>query len=266
VIETVLEAAQGAAPTQVVTEEPPPQPSEPLGPQPPEPPEPPAPLVAEPEPVALSVLAHGAAPVDEEPTGSSPPGVAPGGGVAAPPRQPEAPGSGSGKHRPGGGRRRVLLILAATAVLVGASLGVIGSLLRDDEDPDGTSGAAPTGTDSAGDPVPTLTSEPSQTGPPQPQVENPDLAFDFLEIKSDGVTLTLAWNDPTEGEGRFVLSEVSPEKTLIRQFSPGTTEAEIAFPLSEGERACFVLVVAMPTGDIGVAEPRPRCVTLEKQR
>ncbi len=35
-----------------------------------EPLEQPAPVLAEPEPVALSVLAHGATPADEEPTGS----------------------------------------------------------------------------------------------------------------------------------------------------------------------------------------------------
>jgi hypothetical protein len=220
--------------------------------------------------VALSVLAHGATPVDEEPTGSRPAGPELGGGTVAAPsrhRGPEGPGGadpGSGKHRPGRGRRRVLLILAAVAVLIGATIGVIGSLLRDDDDPAGAAGAIPTGSDSAGEPVPTLTGEPSQSGDPQPQVENPDLAFDFLDITSDGVTVTLAWNDPSDGEGRFVLSEVSPEKTLIRQFSPGTTEAEVAFPMSEGDRACFVLVVAMPTGDIGVAEPRPRCVTLKR--
>ena len=63
------------------------------------------------------------------------------------------------------------------------------------------------------------------------------------------MTLKLAWNDPLDGEGKFVLSEVSPEENLIRQFSPGTTEAEVAFPLSEGERACFLLVVMAPTGE-----------------
>ena len=145
-------------------------------------------------------------------------------------------------------------------MLIGASLGLIGSLLRDDDDPEDTPGATPTGGDSAGEPVPTLTDEPSQTGPPQPQVENPDLAFDFLDISSDGVTLSLEWNDPSDGEGKFVLSESSPEETLLRQFPAGTTKAEIAFPLSEGERACFVLLVALPTGEIGFAQPRPRCV------
>jgi hypothetical protein len=153
------------------------------------------------------------------------------------------------------------LVLGAAALLIGATLGLIGSVLRDDEDPGGTPGASPTGTGSAGEPVPTLTSEPSQTGDPQPPAENPDLAFDFLDLSSDGVTLKLAWNDSSDGEGKFVLSEVSPEENLIRQFSPGTTKAEVAFPLSEGERACFVLVVATPTGDIGFAQPRPRCVT-----
>jgi len=262
VIETVREAAEATeaseasediAPAAVVTEQRPAPPAEVF--------------VGEPEPVALSVLAHGAKPADEEPTGSRPAGLELDGGAVAPPRHraPEGLDPGPPKDRPGRSRRRVLLILAAAAVLIGATLGLIGSLLRDDDDPDGTPGANPTGTGSAGEPVPTLTDEPSQTGDPQAPVENPDLAFDFLDLTSDGVTISLAWNDPSDGEGRFVLSEVSPEKTLIRQFSPGTTEAEVAFPMSGGDRACFVLVVAMPTGDIGVAEPRPRCVTLKKR-
>ncbi len=223
-------------------------------------------FLAEPEPVALSVLAHGAAPADEEPTGSRAAGLeVDGAGVATPPRHraPEGPDPGSGNTRPGRSRRRVLLILGAAALLIGATLGLIGSVLRDDDDPKGTAGTTPTGATDDGEPIPTLTAEPTETGQPQPDVENPDLAFDFLDLTSDGVTLTLEWNDPSDGEGRFVLSEVSPERNLLKQFAPGTTQGEIAYPLSVGERACFALVVVMPTGEYGVAQPRPRCVTLK---
>ncbi len=216
--------------------------------------------------MALSVLAHGAARADEEPTGSRPAGLElNGGGVAAPPRhrQPEGGDPGSGTDRPAGSRRRVLLILGAAALLIGATLGLIGSVLRDDDDPEGNPATTPTGATDEGEPIPTLSAEPSDTGPPQPNVENPDLAFDFLDLNSDGVTLELEWNDPSDGEGRFVLSEVSPERTLLKQFAPGTTRGEIAFPLSVGDRACFALVVVLPTGEYGVAQPRPRCVTLK---
>ncbi len=135
-------------------------------------------------------------------------------------------------------------------------------MLRDD-DPEEKAGTTPTGATDEGEPIPTLSAEPTETGPPQPDVENPDLAFDFLDLSSDGVTLKLKWNDPSDGEGRFVLSEVSPERNLLKQFAPGTTQGEIAYPLSVGERACFALVVVMPTGEYGVAQPRPRCVTLK---
>ncbi len=224
----------------------------------------PAPVMAEPAPVALSVLAHGAKPEDEEPTGSRPPGPEPdGGGVAAPPRHlaREGPERGPGTERPDRSRRRVLLILGAAALLIGATLGLIGSVLRDDDDTEGDTATTPTSATDEGEPIPTLSAEPTDSGPPQPNVENPDLAFDFLDIDSDGVTLKLKWNDPSDGEGRFVLSEVSPERTLLKQFAPGTTEGEIAFPLSVGDRACFALAVVMPTGEYGVAQPGPRCVT-----
>jgi tRNA A-37 threonylcarbamoyl transferase component Bud32 len=214
------------------------------------------PLAAEPAPVALSVLAHGATPTDEEPTGSRPPVLEPGVG-----RAPAEPDPTAGKDGPGRTRRRVLLILAAAALLIGATLGLIGSVLRGDDDPGRDAGAVPTGATDEGDPIPTLSAEPTETGPPQADVENPDLAFDFLDLGSDGVTLSLKWNDPSDGEGRFVLSEVSPERNLLKQFAPGATQGEIAYPLSVGDRACFALVVVLPTGEYGVAQPRPRCVT-----
>ncbi len=220
----------------------------------------PEPVVAEPTPLALSVLAHGATVADAEPTGTRPAGLD---GVddamAVPPRH-RGPGTdatgGSPTARPHR-RRRTLLILAAAALLIGATLGLIGSLLRDDDPANDPAG---TGPQDGGEPVPTMSAEPSQTGEPQPQVENPDLAFDFLDLTSDGVTLTLEWNDPADGEGTFVLSETFPEEVFIRQFAPGTTKAKVAFPLSEDERACFVLAVLATNGDIGFAQPRPRCV------
>ena len=225
-------------------------------------PEPPVPAPVEPAPVALSVLAHGATVADAEPTGSRPPPLEDPAGVAGVPPRHREPDTDDDAPGPPNRRRRTLLVLAAAALVIGGSLGLIGSLLRgDDDDPATQPGASGTGTQDGGEPVPTLSAEPSQTGDPQPPAENPDLAFDFLGLKSDGVTLNLKWNDPSEGEGKFVLSETSPEQTLLRQFPAGTTEAEVAFPLSDGERACFVLVVAMPSGDIGFAQPRPRCVT-----
>ena len=172
--------------------------------------EPPAPFVAEPEPVALSVLAHGATPADEEPTGSRPAGLEPdGGGVAGTAGAPAArgrPGAGEAPARsepapgpadPGGGggadRRQ---------------LGLIGSVLRDDEDPADTPGATPGAPTRANRSDPQRRAHRDRAAPAR--VENPDLAFDFLDISSDGVTLTLEWNDPSDGEGKFVLSEVVP--------------------------------------------------------
>ena len=154
----------------------------------------------------------------------------------------------------------MLLILAAAALVVGATLGLLGSLLRDD-DPGTDPGAVASDATDEGQPIPTLSAEPSQTQDPQAQVENPDLAFDFLDLSNDGITLRLRWNDPSGGEGRFVLSEVSPERNLLKQWAPGTTEGELPFPLGQGDRACFALVVVLPTGEFGVAQPRPRCVT-----
>ena len=121
-----------------------------------------APVLSEPEPVALSVLAHGATPADEEPTGSRELD----GGVAAPSRHraPGGPDPEPGKDRPDRGRRRVLLILGAVALLIGATLGLIGSVLRDD-DPEENAGTTSTGATDEGEPIPTLSAEPHRHRP-----------------------------------------------------------------------------------------------------
>ncbi|QIG42168.1 serine/threonine protein kinase [Nocardioides anomalus] len=217
--------------------------------------EPPPP--AEPSPLALSVLAHGAQPVDEEPTGTA---LAPRtGGGAVPPRPPEEERPvDPGARR----RRRTLLVLAAVALLVGGTLGLFGSALRGGDDDDRAEDPGPTaGPVQTGEPVPTLSSAPTVSGDPQPRIPDPQLTFDFLDITDDGLTLALRWNDPSDGEGRFVLTETSPEKNVLKQFSPGVTEAELSYPMSVGDRSCFVLSVVMPDGRFGVAQPQPRCVT-----
>lgn len=224
----------------------------------------PAAMPAEPSPLALSVLSHGAQPADEAPTGARPPLEA---GSGAPPVVGDPDRLESGDRPPldpaQRRRRRTLLILAAAALLIGATLGLFGSVLRDDGDADddpGTGAAA--GSGPTGAPVPSATAEPTEDGPRQPELADPDLAFTFVDIKSDGITLSLEWDDPAEGEGIFVLSEtLGDQVTPIRQFDAGRTEAEISYPLSEGDRACFMLSVVMPGGRFGVAEPASRCVT-----
>jgi len=219
-----------------------------------EPPEPPV----EPKPVALSVLAHRDAAGEDAATSARPPEPAvpadsdgagtPTGRDAAPDAQPD----------PHARRRRRLLVgLAVLALLVGAALSVVGAALRGGDD-DPTVSAQPTG-DPGGQAVPTLSSAPAPTGDPQAQVFDPALTFDFTGIRSDGVSIQMNWNDPTDGRGTFVLLRTLPSEDL-RQFAPGTREATLTVPLAEGERACFKLTVIDTDGSIGQAAQNPRCV------
>lgn len=221
-------------------------------PQPEEVPPAPAP---EPSPLALSVLAHGVPPADEAPTGTRPPTAPAPAATPAAPLEPAPPADPARRSR-----RRTLLVLGAAALLVGGVLGLFGSLLRDDEpdDPAPAAGSGPTG-----QPVPELTTAPTETGPPQPDVTDPALAFTFTDIRSDGLTLSLEWTDSAEGVGTVVLTQTLPEFTFVRQFDPGATEAEIALPLAYGVRACFVLSVVTPDGRVGLSQPNRRCVTPE---
>lgn len=226
------------------------------GPAPVEPPvEPPPP--AEPRPVALSVLAHRGAGGEEDATSARPPepqapGEAGSGGAGEAPPVLDAPPDPQARRR-----RRLLVGLAVLALVVGVALSVVGAALRDGDD-EPTATTRPTG-DPGGRPVPTLSSAPTQTGDPQAQVFDPALTFDFTGIRSDGVSIEMNWNDPTDGRGTFVLLQTLPTRDL-RQFAPGTREATLTLPLGPGERACFRLTVIDTDGSIGQAAQSPRCV------
>ena len=68
-----------------------------------------------------------------------------------------------------------------------------------------------------------------------------------------------AWQDPSDGEGTFILSQTTPEKAPVQAFDFGQTEAEIPFQLALG-RSCFAMVVRMPDGTLGVGN-EVRCLT-----
>jgi tRNA A-37 threonylcarbamoyl transferase component Bud32 len=214
------------------------------------------------EPVALSVLAHAPSQVtDAEPTGlrphesPAPEGVPLGDGAPPPPPEPAA----EPETEEGGGRRRIVLILGATALVVGLTLGIAGAVLRNDDEKD--PGAVLPSVPQGGNPVPTLSSAPVQSGDPQLPRGNPRLAFDFLLLKSDGTALTVKWNDATEGKGTYTLIQTTrPSKGPAWTFPVGTTEGVIPIAVPEGRRTCYVLTVSMPSGDIGLGEP-VRCVS-----
>ncbi|GAA1146137.1 serine/threonine-protein kinase [Nocardioides aquiterrae] len=210
-------------------------------------PKPPPPVQA--DPVALSVLAHAPAEVaDVAPTGTRPPEPE----IPPPPTGPPPPLPPPEEPR---SRRRWLLVgLGATAAVVGLALGVTGAVLRGD---DGATPQAPPA--DAGGPVATLSASPVESGDPQPHRSDPRLAFDLLKLDSDGTSLTLKWNDPTDGEGVFALSQVSPRKLPVWDFEAGTTEGTLPFVVKPGVRTCFVMTVHLPTGEVGLSGTR--CVT-----
>ena len=111
----------------------------------------------------------------------------------------------------------------------------------------------------AGGPVPTLSSAPVESGDPQPHRSDAQLAFDLLSLRSDGTSLTLKWNDPTDVEGVFALSEVSPRKLPVWDFEAGTTQGTLPFVVKPGQHTCFVMTVHLPTGEVGLSVTR--CVT-----
>lgn len=221
----------------------------------------PAPPTPAPQPVALSVLAHAPAPppgVDAtglrpaDATGAGPAGSAP----SDPPPAPPAPAAGPSlveDDRPDPAvrrRRRIVLALGGTALVVGLALGIAGAALRGgDDEPSGTASA---GASEVGS-LPTLASQPVQSGPAQPQRFDEDLSFVFTKLTYDGSTITIKWTDPTEGQGLFFLRQSLPEKDIIGPLPATVTEQTLTFPMVPGKRYCFDMVVRDVDGAMGAS-------------
>ncbi|MDR6173256.1 tRNA A-37 threonylcarbamoyl transferase component Bud32 [Nocardioides zeae] len=228
---------------------------------------------ADPEPLALSVLAH--APVQHEPdaaptgTGGLVAGRPTGGADAAGPPRDTAPPAGTvpaaeptpdpasdpARRR----RRNLLVLLAVVALLVGMGLTIVGSALRGDGEPREASPADTTPT--AGGGVPTATETPAEPDlEPRP---NPDLAVLFTDIDAVGLDIEMAWTDPSEGEAEFYVAQTSgPEGTVVDYqavLPPGTRQYVLPGALAAGGRQCYAILLRMPTGEFGVSDVR--CIT-----
>ena len=151
---------------------------------------------------------------------------APRAGPAAPTLEPAAPAPTR--------RRRLVIGLGVLALLIGTALGVTGAVLRDD-DPAETP-AADDG--NAGQQIPELTEKPVETDP-KPTSLDPALAFEFVGLTYQGGNLVASWQDPSDGEAFFHISQTKPEQAFSEVFDVGQTEAEFPYQLGLG-RTCFV--------------------------
>ncbi|WP_165807119.1 serine/threonine-protein kinase [Nocardioides currus] len=203
-----------------------------------------------PAPVALSAAAHAPidVPVDAEPTGIGLP--VPDAEPVTPDEPPEAAPPAPASRR----RRRLVLGLGALALVVGTALGIAGSVLRDEDPADAP--AAEEG--SAGQPIPELGDKPVDTDE-KPDIADPALAFKITDFRYEDGKIVAAWQDPSDGEASFILSQTTPEKSPVQAFDFGQTEAEIPFQLEPG-RSCFVMVLRMPDGALGLSRG-VRCLT-----
>lgn len=203
-----------------------------------------------PAPVALSAAAQVPviAAVDAEPTGMGLPEQP----RSAPPEVVEVgrPEEASPARTR---RRRLVIALGVVALLAGTALGVAGSVLRDDDPPE-----APAVDDSlAGQPIPELAERPEETDP-RLAISDPALAFEFLRLTYESGNIIASWQDPSDGEAFFHLSEVSPDENYVQIFDYGQTEAEFPYQLGLG-RTCFVMVLHMPDQTLGVSNQQ-RCL------
>ncbi|MFW6776150.1 serine/threonine-protein kinase [Nocardioides sp. CPCC 205120] len=234
---------------------------------------------ADPEPLALSALAH--APVDTTPdaaptsTGASPAAAT---GPAAADGEPGRGDGGGGRGDRGGRRgrrdrrepaedgpvdpheprrRRSLVVLAVLALVAGLGLGVVGFGLRGGDD----EAERPQQTPTVGD-VPTASTPPAADPPLDPRPD-PELAVVFQTLDASGLDLELAWTDPSEGTARFFVARTSgPQGSVVSyeaELAPGTREVVLPGALAAGGRQCYAILLVMPTGPVGLSEVR--CIT-----
>ncbi|MEO5662126.1 MAG: serine/threonine-protein kinase [Nocardioides sp.] len=195
-----------------------------------------------PAPVALSAAAHVPvdAPVDAEPTGM---------GLPVEHREP-LPVLAPEPVAPAPTRKRRLVIgLGVLALVIGTALGVTGAVLRDEapaETPAADDGRA-------GQQIPELTDKPEETDP-NPAPFDPALSFEFVGLTYQGGNLVASWQDISDGEAFFHISQVKPQ-AYLRVFDVGQTESEFPYQLGLG-RTCFVVVMHMPDESLGLSNQR----------
>ncbi len=150
-------------------------------------------------------------------------------------------------------------------LLVGGIIGVGGHLLGRDDDP---SVGAGTGTVTVHDrSVPTTTRTPtgSTTGTTTGTTDlseeiaglsNPDLEPTGPVGVDNGSSITLSWNDESNGKAvTVVLDPTSPEPRALGQVAPGITTFRVEGVDPAAKRVCFVLVaIVKETQDRGVSQ------------
>lgn len=157
------------------------------------------------------------------------------------------------------GRRKVVVLLGILAVVVGAILGLAGTILRGEDPPDGVAAVAPAETP----PTPSADTG-SDTGGgvgSEDTVDSfdPALAFRMEDLRQRAGEITVAWTDPSDGVGSFHLAQTSPDARPVQEFGTGATEATFSLAQPPGH-TCFVMVVRMPDGSLGRSDQR--CLTL----
>ena len=194
-------------------------------------------------PLALSVLAHGATLADAEPTGTRPPasrpetmGSAPrhrGPGTDLAPEAPtDPPQPAPAPADPGRGR-----------ALIGATLGLIGSLLRDDEDPATAPATAPTaGRRRARPSCPPSRPRPR---PPAPTSRTPTWPSTSSASLATGPRSASSGTTPPRARPGSC-SRRPRRRKLCSAIRFGRHRPRSPTPW-KGERACFVLVVVHRT-------------------
>ncbi|MFB9312153.1 serine/threonine-protein kinase [Nocardioides plantarum] len=210
--------------------------------------------MAEPVPLAVSAVSHAAPVHDAEPTGTGLPDAT--GKPPAARSEPEAPAEEKSPSR-----RRLPLLLGVGALVIGLALGIVGAVLRDKDEPTDPDTSAVTDP-GQGAPVAPVAPGATDTVTGRPQA---DLAVVLQSFDYDGTNLGAQWTDPSDGEGEFRLlmaTDDVPGGRVIYSWPPGSGGTKVTVPIAPRlptGRACFFMLVKLPTGAYGISDRTSRC-------
>jgi len=201
---------------------------------------------AEPDPVALSVLSHEPATAAEPARDAEPTARGIDGAGERNPESEILPGVD--ERRPP--KRRIVLVLGIVAAVVGATLGIVGQMLRDDDSD------APAGRRETSD-LPSLDLGESDTV--QPPKFNRAISPVLTELDDRGTEVALSWADKTSGEARFQVIQTRPARAIVGLLlDPGTTSYTITGVDPSAKDLCYTVVAVNADGEQGAAK-EPLC-------
>ncbi|NED98030.1 protein kinase [Phytoactinopolyspora alkaliphila] len=177
----------------------------------------------------------------------------------AEPAVPTEPGT-PGEPRHGSRRWLTMVGFLAGALLLGTLGGALIAVLGSGDEPDPAASPPPTLVAEA---VPTSTSAPVEDDALDPDLSDPAIAPQDVQLIDQGTSIRVSWTDPTGGNAFFVVVDVTDEAqpNALRQVSQDQTQLTVE-GIDPGQAQVCVSVVGILANERDrFGASKPECVT-----